>query len=215
MIITKKKNLDAIVKNLERRKTVYLFGCNSCAEQCSTGGEKEVSEMKGALEKRGFAVAGSSLPDETCYGQIVKKEFRINDSLKNAEAILVLACGAGVKTVADNAPEEQAVFPALDTVFLATVERMGRFFEGCRLCGDCVLDRTAGVCPHTECPKGMLNGPCGGMANGMCEVGAEKQCAWARIYGRLKKQNRLYLLRTFNHPKDHSVLARPRNLLLR
>ena len=38
------------------------------------------------------------------------------------------------------------------------------------MCGDCVLDKTAGICPVTTCPKGLLNGPCGGMWDGMCEV---------------------------------------------
>ncbi len=38
------------------------------------------------------------------------------------------------------------------------------------MCGECVLDRTAGICPVTTCPKGLLNGPCGGMWDGMCEV---------------------------------------------
>ncbi|MBE7414061.1 MAG: methylenetetrahydrofolate reductase C-terminal domain-containing protein [Deltaproteobacteria bacterium] len=215
MIITEKKDIQEILGSLEGKKTVYLFGCDSCAEQCSTGGKKELEEMARVLEENGIRVLGSSLPEETCYRQLVLKAYRENEALREAEAVLVLACGAGVRTVADAAEESQPVLPALDSTFLATVERVGRFFEGCSLCGECVLAATGGICPHTECPKGLLNGPCGGVADGMCEVNIECECAWVRIYRRLERQGRLDLLRKTAPPKDHSVGIRPRKTLLR
>lgn len=215
MIITKKKEIKAILASLEGKKSVYLFGCNSCAEQCATGGEKELKEMTAILEENGIKVVGASLPEETCYRQLVLKDYRNKPEFREAEAVLVLACGAGVRTVADSVEETQPVFPALDSFFLATVERVGRFFEGCSLCGECVLDATGGICPHTECPKGLLNGPCGGVAHGMCEVNIESECAWVRIYNRLEKQGRLDALKKITAPKDHSVGIRPRKVLLR
>lgn len=215
MIITKKKDQADVLKRLSGKETVYLFGCNSCAEQCKTGGIEEIKELSAILKEKGHTVSGYSLLDETCYNQIVRKEFRCHDAIKKSDAIVVLACGAGVRTVADNAPESQPVLPALDTLFLASVQSQGRFFEGCSLCGECVLDKTAGICPHTECPKGLLNGPCGGMANGMCEVNAENQCAWARIYKRLKEQGRLNLMEEFSPPKDNSRALKPRSVCLR
>ena len=51
MIITKKKDINAILESLKGKKTVFLFGCNSCAEQCATGGEKEIKEMTAILEE--------------------------------------------------------------------------------------------------------------------------------------------------------------------
>ncbi|MEE9614206.1 MAG: methylenetetrahydrofolate reductase C-terminal domain-containing protein [Thermodesulfobacteriota bacterium] len=215
MIITEKKDIAGIVESLRGKKTVYLFGCNSCAEQCKTGGRVELDEMAAVLKEEGFEVLGDSLPDETCYNQIVRREFRLKPEAKAADAVLVLACGAGVRTVADNAEESQPVLPALDSFFLATVERQGRFFEGCSLCGECVLDRTAGICPHTECPKALLNGPCGGVADGMCEADTSNECAWVRIYNRLEKQNRLHAMEGYFPMKDHSVSIRPRKVLLR
>ncbi|HEY4707496.1 MAG TPA: methylenetetrahydrofolate reductase C-terminal domain-containing protein, partial [Thermodesulfobacteriota bacterium] len=77
------------------------------------------------------------------------------------------------------------------------------------------LAATGGICPHTECPKSLLNGPCGGVADGMCEVNIECECAWVRIYRRLEKQGRLNLLMKIAEPKDHSVGIRPRKVLLR
>ncbi len=215
MIITKKKKMDDILGALKDSKSVYLFGCDSCAEQCKTGGKKELDEMTGALGKSGFEVTGSSLVEETCYRQLILKELRQKKEIKESDAILVLACGAGVKTVADAVSDSQPVFPALDSSYLASIERVGRFFEGCSLCGECVLSDTAGICPHTECPKGLLNGPCGGVVHGMCEVDIEKACAWVRIHSRLKAQKRLHLMRRIRPPKDHSVCNRPRRTLLR
>lgn len=215
MIITKKKDIKKILEALKGKKTVYLFGCNSCAEQCQTGGEKEIQEMTQILEENGIKVVGSSVPEETCYRQFILKDYRNKEELNKADAVLVLACGAGVRTVADVAEETQPVLPALDSIFLATVERYGRFFEGCALCGECVLIETGGICPHTECPKSLLNGPCGGVVNGMCEVNIENECAWVRIYNRLKKQGRLDLLKKTAPPKDHSVGVKPRKVLLR
>ncbi|MDH4227054.1 MAG: methylenetetrahydrofolate reductase C-terminal domain-containing protein [Deltaproteobacteria bacterium] len=217
MIITTKKDPNDILESLKTTggKSVYLFGCDTCAEQCKTGGAPEIKEMTGLLEKNGYKVTGSSLVDETCYNQLVRREFRQQDALNTSDTILVLSCGAGVKTVADNAKETQAVLPALDSTFLASVERVGRFFEGCSLCGDCVLDATAGICPHTDCPKGLLNGPCGGVDKGKCEVNRGNDCAWIRIYARLKAQGRLELMTRYTPPKDHSVSVKPRTTLLR
>ncbi|MBI5969930.1 MAG: methylenetetrahydrofolate reductase C-terminal domain-containing protein [Deltaproteobacteria bacterium] len=214
MIITKNKDINAIIKSLEGRKKIYLFGCKSCAEQCHTGGEAELKEMSASLEERGFTVTGHSLVPETCYRQYALKEYK-NAACKTSDAVLVLACGAGVRTVADAADESQPVLPALDSIFLATVERQGRFFEGCSLCAECVLADTGSICPHTDCPKGLLNGPCGGVADGMCEVNVENECAWVRIYERLKKQDRLHLMKKTAPPKDHSLSVKPRRVLLR
>ncbi len=215
MIITKKKDFGDILEYLKGREKVFLFGCNSCAEQCRTGGEREVEEMKRLLGEEGKEVTGSSVVDETCYNMLIKREFKRKEAAASSDAILVLACGAGVRTVAENTDDGTPVLPALDTLFLATVERYGRFFEGCSLCGECVLGETAGVCPHTYCPKGLLNGPCGGMDGGRCEVDLENGCAWIDIYRRLKAQGRLHVLKRISPPKDHSKdLTRPRKVVL-
>ena len=52
-----------------------------------------------------------------------------------------------------------------------------------------VKERVAGFEVAVDCPKRMLNGPCGGVRDGMCEV--EGECVWVRIYGKLKSEDRL------------------------
>ena len=54
---------------------------------------------------------------------------------------------------------------------------------GCRMCGNCLLQETAFVCPM-ECPKGARNGPCGGSTSEHCYVDETRPCIWYKIYER-------------------------------
>jgi len=56
---------------------------------------------------------------------------------------------------------------------------------GCRRCGDCAIQHVAFLCPESQCPKHIRNGPCGGSHNGRCEVHPERPCVWYRAYRRL------------------------------
>ncbi|WP_376717653.1 methylenetetrahydrofolate reductase C-terminal domain-containing protein [Labrys neptuniae] len=52
----------------------------------------------------------------------------------------------------------------------------------CKMCGQCALSSTGMSCPM-NCPKGLRNGPCGGVrANGNCEVYADMPCVWVKAY---------------------------------
>ncbi|MFA5819534.1 MAG: methylenetetrahydrofolate reductase C-terminal domain-containing protein [Bacteroidales bacterium] len=61
---------------------------------------------------------------------------------------------------------------------------------GCRMCGNCLLQETAFICPM-ECPKGMRNGPCGGITpEKNCYVDETRKCIWYTIYKRALKTGR-------------------------
>jgi methylenetetrahydrofolate reductase (NADPH) len=61
---------------------------------------------------------------------------------------------------------------------------------GCRMCGNCLLQETAFICPM-ECPKGMRNGPCGGITpEKNCYVDETRKCIWHTIYKRALKIGR-------------------------
>jgi methylenetetrahydrofolate reductase (NADPH) len=61
---------------------------------------------------------------------------------------------------------------------------------GCRMCGNCLLQETAFICPM-ECPKGMRNGPCGGITpEKNCYVDETRKCIWFAIYSRSLKTGR-------------------------
>ncbi len=60
---------------------------------------------------------------------------------------------------------------------------------GCRMCGNCMLQETAFICPM-ECPKGLRNGPCGGSTPERCYVDKTRPCIWYKIYERAFKLGR-------------------------
>jgi methylenetetrahydrofolate reductase (NADPH) len=74
---------------------------------------------------------------------------------------------------------------------------------GCRMCGNCILQETAFVCPMT-CPKGLRNGLCGGATADHCEVDPSRPCTWYIIYQRAERLGRLDRLIEINAPVDGS-----------
>ncbi len=216
MIISQKKPLAEILLALQKYNKIFLVGCGECATACESGGQLQVLELKTALENKGKSVVGFCLPSAPCVAAKIKSELAKNKpALASAEAILVLACGLGVQSVKDNERLGKAVFPANDTTFGAVMDARGNFFEKCSLCGECVLTQTAGICPTTLCAKGLLNGPCGGMQQGKCEVDKEKDCAWILIYRELEKNKDLSKLKKIHAARDYSKSLAPRKLILK
>ena len=168
--------------------------------------------MKAFLEARGFEVVATVVPGECCHKLLVKKETKILRDC-GVEAIVGMACGDGVQTVADNI--QLPVYPANNTLFLGQVERVGIFSEYCRMCGDCVLGSTGGICPITQCAKSLVNGPCGGQKNGKCEVNPENDCAWIKIYNRLVALGQEEKLLGTRPDKGYADHAYPRHINLR
>lgn len=73
---------------------------------------------------------------------------------------------------------------------------------GCRMCGNCLLQETAFICPM-ECPKGMRNGPCGGVTpEKNCYVDETRKCVWYAIYKRALKTGREEMLLEVLPPLD-------------
>ena len=214
MIITKPRDWARITKNLEEigARRVFLMGCGQCATVAHTGGEKELAEAADRLVAEGYEVTGWTVGEVTCHLNGTKLDARKHrEEIDGADAVVVLACGAGVQTTADAV--SKPVFPGLESLFLGTVVRNGVFEERCQTCGDCVLGETAGICPVTTCPKGLLNGPCGGMWNGMCEVLTDRECTHVRIQRRRTEQGRS---RTGTlAPKDFSTALKPGGVNIR
>lgn len=58
------------------------------------------------------------------------------------------------------------------------------------MCGNCLLQETALICPM-ECPKGMRNGPCGGVTPEKdCYIDDTRKCVWYAIYDKAKRTGR-------------------------
>jgi len=71
----------------------------------------------------------------------------------------------------------------------------------CRMCGNCLLQETAFIC-HMSCPKGIRNGPCGGVTDGHCYVDPTRRCAWHLIYERSRRLHRTHKLLEVLPPVD-------------
>jgi len=208
--ITEQKPLAEVTQYLDRCHRVYLIGCGTCTTMQHTGGKTEVLEMKDKLEAAGKEVTGWMVIPTAC--DVLTKDA-LGENAKDievADAILVMACAFGVQTVTLYA--DKPVYPALNTLFIGKEERPGYFAEICLQCGDCVLGQYAGICPMTQCAKGLLSGPCGGSREGKCEQEPEHDCAWILIYERLKRLGELDRIKEFTPPKDYSKMKRQRQI---
>ncbi len=212
MIVTKKRELNDLMENIKNYNSFFLIGCSECASLCATGGEPELKAMKETLEAEGRKVTGTFVAKTGCQVLGTKIELKqFKDELANTDCILVMSCGAGTQTAVDLF-KDKPVYPTNDSLFLGNMTRLQMFDQRCSLCGQCILDKTGGICPVTACPKGLLNGPCGGTNEGKCEVSSDIECAWVRIYNRMKNIDQLEDMKKVVEPKDWSAGNTPMNL---
>jgi len=203
MIVAKRKPFDEIKTFLKDYKKVLTAGCGTCVAVCLAGGEKEVSVLNAELDMaRKLDDNPIELGAITIERQCDREYLEALDSMVGGyEAILSMACGAGIQFLAERYPEIP-VFPGVDTSFIGVNQDVGWYEERCRSCNSCVLGMTGGICPVTMCAKGLYNGPCGGTNKGSCEINKDQPCAWYRIYERLSAQGRLDNILEFTPVQD-------------
>jgi len=214
MIVAKQKPLEEITRMLEGYQRVLILGCGTCVAVCFAGGEREVGILASSLHMADKISGKNRLFKEHTVERQCEWEFLddLNEQVKEVNAILSLGCGVGVQAVAERFPDIP-VLPGLNTLFMGMPVQEGVFAERCVGCGDCMLDRTGGICPIARCPKGLVNGPCGGYRDGKCEVDPTRDCTWIQIYERLKKVGRLDILYTPQPLKDYSKMGHPRSIV--
>jgi hypothetical protein len=139
-----------------------------------TGDAAAINALEHAL---GISAVAKKVVPRHCDKAAAGKALRALE----CDAVLTLACGLGVQALAEST--SMPVYPASDTLWIGENDR-----RYCAACGRCVLHKTAGICPY-RCPKGLLNGPCGGLKERSCELGGE--CAWLLIYERKKERGEL------------------------
>ncbi|MFC1872023.1 methylenetetrahydrofolate reductase C-terminal domain-containing protein [Chloroflexota bacterium] len=214
MIIGERKPFDETKENIKDYKKILVLGCGTCVSVCMAGGEKEVEllasqlRIAGGLEGKEVEISEATVQRQ-CDREYIEP---IIDMAKGCDAVVSMACGAGVQMMAEMVVTLPVV-PAINTCFIGVTEAEGAWSERCRACGDCKLGSYGGICPVTICAKGLLNGPCGGASLGKCEAGNNKDCAWELIYQRLKQYRQLDNLNTFVMPLDHMLQAHPVSLM--
>jgi ferredoxin len=203
MIVAERKPFEEIKAMVKDYSKVLTVGCGTCVAVCLAGGEKEVgilnAELKMArkLDNNPIELGAATL-ERQCDMEFLDE---LEETIGEYDALLSMACGAGIQFLAERYPEIP-VLPAVNTSFIGVNKDVGWYEERCRGCGNCVLDKTAGVCPVTMCAKGLFNGPCGGTNQGSCEINKDQPCAWFMIYERLAKQNRLENITAIFPPAD-------------
>jgi ferredoxin len=205
MIIAERKPLEQILAMLSPDQKIAVLGCGTCVTVCMAGGQKEAEELAALIniyrkkEKQPGSAEAFTI-ERQCEFEFIDQ---VAERLKSYDLILSLACGVGVQTMVERMPE-LLVIPGLNTKSMGYPVAQGVWVERCLGCGDCVLELTQGICPITRCAKSLLNGPCGGSAEGKCEIGKEVDCAWHLIHDRLARLGRLAILAAVQPPKDWS-----------
>ncbi len=205
MILSEQKPFEEILGYLQGENSVFILGCNGCAQSSGSGGPVQVAEMKKKLEEAGKKVTGTKVIDFLCEKALVKSGLRPRtEEIKAADSMLVMTCGIGVQAVA--ASVNRVCHPACNTINLGGSRGEWSGSERCQECGQCLLDYTGGICPISACTKSLVCGACGGASNGKCELDRSRDCGWELIYNRLKAKNQLDKLKIFIAPLDHSKL---------
>ncbi len=203
MIVADRKPLDEILESIKDYKKIALMGCGGCVTICFSGGAKAVellaSQIKMARKKQGNEIEIiECTPERQCEYEFIDE---LKEEIEQVEVVLSIACGVGVQAMTERHPDTITI-PGLNTKFMGYPIEHALWDERCAGCGDCVLEWTGGICPISRCAKKLLNGPCGGSADGKCEVDKDKECAWQLIYDRLKKLGKLDNLTVVREPKD-------------
>ena len=209
MIVTTQKEFTGVLRALGEGKRWVVVGCSECAAICQTGGSAQVEEMVRRLEEAGKEVLASVSLASPCDRRLSRRDLRrVEAELGRADGVLCLSCGGGAQAIGSLV--DVPVLAALDAHFAGTVERIGVFQEECALCGDCLLNETAGLCPESLCPKGLRNGPCEGSGEGHCDVHPDADCVWERIHGRLVGLGQEARFGVPHPPPDGGLWGRPR-----
>jgi ferredoxin len=184
VIISKQKPLEEITAAISGYKRLAIIGCGGCAAVCQAGGTKQVEELAQSVEDKDIVFTFQI--DEPCDRRILSRELRrVSDRLGSVDALVVLACGSGVQAVAEAAGKPCVA--GLDTLFAGTVIHSGSYMQVCSACGECILNRTAAICPRTLCPKGITNGPCSEKIDERCASDdTETECVWVSISERIE-----------------------------
>jgi ferredoxin len=135
MIVGEQKPLSEIKSIISPYKKVLILGCGTCVKTCFAGGEDEVAVSASSL-RLAFRQDGQSIKIEEqtverqCEDEFVKEAA---EPASRNEAVLSLACGAGVQMVA-NRFAKIPVLPGVNTTFIGILEKRGLFTEKCLGC---------------------------------------------------------------------------------
>ncbi|HCX64615.1 MAG TPA: 5,10-methylene tetrahydromethanopterin reductase, partial [Eubacteriaceae bacterium] len=177
MLITQLKSKETIASLL--KGNTVIINCLGCKEVHFP--EEEAYALQAELSED-KTIAATVTTDYICQPDHLALQLKKHqDTLEDADSIMVFSCGVGVQTVAKAYPDMR-VYSACDTFPLPGFQGVTPLEFDCGQCGECYLNYTGGICPITACSKGLVNGQCGGAKDGKCEVDKDMDCGWELIY---------------------------------
>jgi ferredoxin len=205
MIVGEQKPLNEVMELLGEAEKVLVAGCGTCVTVCFAGGEKEVGILASELRMKSRLDDHPMEVDEVTVQRQCEWEYidPLREQLGEYDIVLSLACGIGVQAMNERFPNI-ITLPGINTTGLSLPEEQGVWEERCQACGDCILGTTFGICPIARCSKQLLNGPCGGSQEGVCEVDADIACAWQLIWDRAIEFGQVERMLRIQSPKDWS-----------
>jgi ferredoxin len=203
MIVADRKPIQEILEMVKDYKKVLIVGCKGCVTVCNVGGSKEVgilaATLKIALKKEELSM---EIEEKTLERQCDPEYVdQLKDVVDDYDGIISMACGVGPQFLSAAYPE-QRFFPAVNTTFFGGAVGHGIWEERCAGCGTCVIHDFDGMCPIARCSKSLLNGPCGGSADGKCEISKDVECIWDMIVRKKIEQGRIEDLLEMKPAKD-------------
>jgi len=136
-VITIQKSFEEVMASLNAiaAARVWVVGCDKCGKVSKTGGTDEVVDMRTRLRSAGLQVdepdgVPPACEDGLCDPKAVEAIAK-SYGARDMDAVLVMACGAGLRCVADNYPGK-TVLPALNTLGPGVKDKLS-----CLSCGDC------------------------------------------------------------------------------
>ena len=203
MIVADRKPLEEILEMVKDYSKILVVGCKGCVTVCNVGGSKEVgilaSTLKIARKKEGRPLeVDEKTLERQCDPEYVEL---VKDVVDDYEGVISMACGVGPQFLSERYPGTR-FFPAVNTTFFGGAVQHGIWEERCAGCGTCIIHHFDGMCPIARCSKSLLNGPCGGSANGKCEISKNVDCIWDIIVRKKMDEGRLDELMRFRPAKD-------------
>ncbi|MFA5644834.1 MAG: electron transport complex subunit RsxC [Candidatus Ratteibacteria bacterium] len=188
------KQKEELVETLSHISSISLLWCEKCftAEELS---DKDIAAFKEISDLSHLSISQDIRIPFLCNR--IKTSSLLQETLSpETKRIAVASCGIGIQTISSLFPDlpiialTDSIPQSLNATSLTAFHGITLAKLMCAGCGNCVLTKTAGICPVTACAKSLLHGPCGGAKNGMCEVSPERECAWEKIFSRLEKQKK-------------------------
>ena len=130
MITGEQKPIKEIIKIVEPYRSLLILGCGTCVKTCFAGGEDEVAVLASVL-RLAYKNTGKKIQvkeftiERQCENEFIQEPAA---NIAGCDAVLSLACGAGVQAVAKRYADIP-VLPGVNTTFIGIQESQGTFTE--------------------------------------------------------------------------------------